>query len=144
MANKKNRMGSDPLAWIQKTTPIELNNMESSSNLDLLSKQSNLSLQNHFSNSENTSNLQTTSQDNALVNHNNDINYKKTSQAGLNPGWSRATFILPEEQLEKIKALAYFQRRNIKEVVEEIFITFFDNNQPEVNEALNLYRKKKK
>jgi len=43
----------------------------------------------------------------------------KTSYQGLREGWTRATFILREDHLEKIKSLAYWKRRNIKEVMDE-------------------------
>jgi len=45
----------------------------------------------------------------------------KTSYDGLREGWTRATFILREDYLEKIKSLAYWKRRNIKEVMDEVF-----------------------
>ena len=44
----------------------------------------------------------------------------KTSYDGLREGWTRATFILREDYLEKIKSLAYWKRRNIKEVIDEV------------------------
>jgi hypothetical protein len=43
----------------------------------------------------------------------------KTSQEGLKDGWIRATFILRKDYLEKLKALAYWERKKIKEVVDE-------------------------
>jgi len=43
----------------------------------------------------------------------------KTSYDGLREGWIRATFILREDYLEKIKSLAYWKRRNIKEVMDQ-------------------------
>jgi hypothetical protein len=43
----------------------------------------------------------------------------KASQKGLKKGWTRATFILRSDYLEKIKALAYWERKKIKEVVDE-------------------------
>jgi len=43
----------------------------------------------------------------------------KTSQKGLKNGWTRATFILRDDYLEKIKALAYWERKKVKEVVDE-------------------------
>ena len=43
----------------------------------------------------------------------------KTSQKGLKNGWTRATFILRNDHLEKIKALAYWERKKVKEVVDE-------------------------
>jgi hypothetical protein len=38
---------------------------------------------------------------------------------GLPEGWTRATFILREEHLEKLRALAYWDRKEIKQVVDE-------------------------
>ena len=43
----------------------------------------------------------------------------KTTQRGLQDGWTRATFILRERHLEELKALAYWERKTIKEVVDE-------------------------
>jgi hypothetical protein len=44
----------------------------------------------------------------------------KSSQKGLRDGWTRATFILRRDYLEKIKAFAYWKRKNIKEVMDEV------------------------
>ncbi len=41
------------------------------------------------------------------------------TKLGLKEGWTRATFIVREEHLEKIKALSYWERKDIKEVVDE-------------------------
>jgi hypothetical protein len=43
----------------------------------------------------------------------------KATQRGLHDGWTRATFILRELHLEKLKALAYWERKTIKEVMDE-------------------------
>jgi uncharacterized protein YnzC (UPF0291/DUF896 family) len=43
----------------------------------------------------------------------------KTSQRGLQKGWTRNTFILRKEYLEKIKALAYWERKRIVDVLDE-------------------------
>ena len=43
----------------------------------------------------------------------------KTSQQGLKDGWTRATFILRKDYLDKLKALAYWERKKIKEVIDE-------------------------
>jgi hypothetical protein len=48
----------------------------------------------------------------------------KTSQEGLKDGWTRATFILRKDHLEKIKAFAYWKRKNIKEVMDEALQTY--------------------
>lgn len=41
------------------------------------------------------------------------------SKAGLPEGWTRATFIVREEFLSKIKDVAYWDRKEIKEVIDE-------------------------
>jgi hypothetical protein len=43
----------------------------------------------------------------------------KTTQQGLQDGWTRATFILRRHHLEELKALAYWERKTIKEVIDE-------------------------
>ena len=43
----------------------------------------------------------------------------KTTQQGLQDGWTRATFILRKHHLEDLKALAYWERKTIKEVIDE-------------------------
>jgi hypothetical protein len=43
----------------------------------------------------------------------------KTTQRGLQDGWTRATFILRNQNLEQLKALAYWERKTIKEVIGE-------------------------
>ncbi len=53
----------------------------------------------------------------------------QSSQQGLKHGWTRATFILRKDHLEKIKSVSYWERKRIKEVVDE---------------ALRLYLKGKK
>ncbi len=52
-----------------------------------------------------------------------DIEDKKTPvitsvQRGLKVGETRATFIVKEDALEKIKAIAYWDRQNIKDIVQ--------------------------
>ncbi len=43
----------------------------------------------------------------------------KSSDKGLRDGWTRATFILRSDYLEKIKSLAYWDRKQVKEVIDE-------------------------
>jgi len=43
---------------------------------------------------------------------------KDTTEAGTLPGEKRATFIVKAEQLEKVKAMAYWGRVNIKDVMD--------------------------
>ena len=47
-----------------------------------------------------------------------------SSRAGLKPGWTRASFIVREDNLTKIKALAYWERVNIKHVLDEALSTY--------------------
>ena len=44
-----------------------------------------------------------------------------TTSRGLRPGWTRATFIVREETLQQLKAVAYWDRKELKRVVEEAF-----------------------
>jgi hypothetical protein len=41
------------------------------------------------------------------------------ARAGLRDGWIRATFIVNEDNLKKLKALAYWERRGIKDVLND-------------------------
>jgi hypothetical protein len=47
-----------------------------------------------------------------------------TARAGLKPGWTRATLILREDNLNKIKALAYWDRKNIKDILDEALTVY--------------------
>jgi uncharacterized protein YnzC (UPF0291/DUF896 family) len=44
---------------------------------------------------------------------------RKTSEKGLQDGWTRATFILRRDYLKRLKASAYWERKKIKEVIDE-------------------------
>ena len=48
----------------------------------------------------------------------------KTSQLGTQEGWTRATFIVREDCLEKLKSLAFWERRNIKDVMDDVFSSY--------------------
>ena len=56
-------------------------------------------------------------------------------QRGLKAGETRATFIVKEEALEKIKAIAYWDRQNIKDIVQvaiEAYIKQYENTKGSV------------
>jgi hypothetical protein len=53
------------------------------------------------------------------------------SQEGLPDGWIRATFIVQEHQLAQIKALAYWERKQIKEVITEALSAYLAGRQVE-------------
>ena len=48
----------------------------------------------------------------------------KSTEKGLSNGWTRATFIVERDLTEKIKALAYWDRLTVKEVVHEAFTQY--------------------
>lgn len=48
----------------------------------------------------------------------------KTSQKGTKAGESRATYILKEELIEKLKDLAYWEREALKDVVGEVLTKY--------------------
>ena len=52
-----------------------------------------------------------------------------TSQKGLKDGWTRDTFILRKEYLEKIRALAYWERRKVKEVIDEALGSYLNGRK---------------
>jgi hypothetical protein len=65
---------------------------------------------------------------------------KPTPQAGLPTGWTRATFIVRGDSLEQLKALAYYQRRPLKYILEEALARYLRTQ--ETREALEVYGKK--
>lgn len=40
-------------------------------------------------------------------------------EKGLQDGWTRATFVLRKDYLEKLKAVSYWDRKKMKEVVDD-------------------------
>lgn len=57
----------------------------------------------------------------------------KTTQQGLQDGWIRAAFILRKDYLEKIKALAYWERKTIKEVMDEAIGSYLKSGRGKRN-----------
>jgi hypothetical protein len=49
-----------------------------------------------------------------------------TTSKGLRPGWTRATFIVKEETVQQLKAVAYWDRKELKRVVEEAFKAYLE------------------
>lgn len=54
----------------------------------------------------------------------------KTSEIGTKAGETRATFIINEESLESLKALAYWERLTIKDVLSQAIEAFNAQAQP--------------
>ncbi len=64
----------------------------------------------------------------------------KTSQIGTKPGETRATFIINEDTLEDLKALAWYERKTIKQVLNEALEGHFKKKK-NIKEAKSLYKK---
>lgn len=55
--------------------------------------------------------------------------YTKSSQEGLKENWTRATFIVREDLLKKLKDYAWTKRRTIKSVVNEMMEEYLDGKE---------------
>lgn len=64
-----------------------------------------------------------------------------TSQAGVKPGETRASFIVSEQGLEMIKALARYQGKPIKAVLASAIQRELKASKADLAEALKQYRK---
>lgn len=53
----------------------------------------------------------------------------ETLQKGLKDGWTRATFILRKDYLEKLKSISYWQRRKLKEVIDEALGSYLEGRR---------------
>ena len=62
----------------------------------------------------------------------------KTSEIGLKENWTRATFIVKKEQLEKIKAVAYWDRKKVKDIMEEALEAYLKDK---IIEPINVMEK---
>jgi predicted metal-dependent hydrolase len=69
---------------------------------------------------------------------------RRSVQIGLKDGWTRATVILKEDDLEKLKALAYWRAEQLKEVVERALELYFQSEGKNIDTALELYQQAKK
>ena len=66
----------------------------------------------------------------------------KSSQIGTKENDTRATFIVSEQQLESIKALAYWERLSIKELIAHMIECYLETKSEVLETALLSYRKK--
>lgn len=68
-----------------------------------------------------------------------------SSKIGTKRGETRATFIVNEEILDGIKALALWDRASIKEVIHEALKEYIEKqDETKLKQALDFYMKKKK
>lgn len=56
---------------------------------------------------------------------------KQEPRNGLAENWTRATYIMQNAIVEKIRAVAYWERKQVKEVVEEAFLKYLDGKRIE-------------
>lgn len=68
----------------------------------------------------------------------------KTSQIGTKENETRATFIMNETQLEAIKALAYWDRVTIKDVLAQALDNYLARKKNDLGKALTAYKGKGK
>jgi NRPS condensation-like uncharacterized protein len=66
---------------------------------------------------------------------------EKTSEAGTKEHETRATFIVDKDQLEKLKALAHWERSTIKDVLNAALEKYLDGKR-DLKEAISTYSKK--
>jgi len=65
----------------------------------------------------------------------------KTSQIGTKPNETRATFIVNEDTLEDLKALAWYERKTIKQVLNEALEGYIKNIK-NIKHVKTLYKKR--
>jgi hypothetical protein len=142
MANKP-RMGSDPfqkkdpLGWIggdqAETHSKDEGKAGLPSNLEKSSKVGESSTLGPSSKASNPSKHELPSPPSTPDNPRTPSKQSKgtTTSKGLRPGWTRATFIVREETVQQLRAVAYWDRKELKRVVEEAFCTYLNGRQVE-------------
>lgn len=50
-------------------------------------------------------------------------------EKGLQDGWTRATFVLTKDHLGKLKAVSYWDRKKMKEVVDEALGAYLEGKK---------------
>ncbi len=55
----------------------------------------------------------------------------KTAVIGLPSGFTRATFIIKQEHVDRLKAIAFVRKKAIKDVVDEIMVSFLKDTNVE-------------
>ncbi len=55
--------------------------------------------------------------------------YEKSSQEGLQDNFTRATFIVREDLLKKLKDYAYTERKTLKDTVNEMIAQYLDGKE---------------
>jgi hypothetical protein len=50
-------------------------------------------------------------------------------EKGLQDGWTRATFVLRKDYLSKLKAVSYWDRKKMKEVIDEALGSYLEGKR---------------
>jgi hypothetical protein len=61
------------------------------------------------------------------------------AKAGLKSGWTRATMIVRDDHLEAIKALAYWRREQLKDLMSRALALYLDTEKKALADALAAY-----
>ncbi|MEJ2421791.1 MAG: hypothetical protein P8018_08780 [Acidobacteriota bacterium] len=133
MANKP-RMGSDPF---QKKDPLDWIGGGETSNQEQSSQQSKPSNPSTPSKRElpqpqrksGKQNLPPPGTHSDIPNTSQTQPERKSTKKGLRPGWTRATFIVREVDLQNLKAVAYWDRKELKRVVDEAFNKYLSGKE---------------
>lgn len=110
----KQRLGTDPLGWIKSTTDTTQK-----------SKQTKKTK---------AEPVKSKKDDEAVVKKTRRV-ITKSSQEGLREGWTRATFIVREDLLEKIKDLAYWERKQLREILNEVLENYLKGKKVKPREG---------
>jgi hypothetical protein len=133
----KEILGSDPFTWIKDSRKEKEEDPKEESKQELQKLQSKQDVQNNISNIDKPDLLSVQSLPSKPAVQTPEVTSeplpKKSTQKGLADGWTRATFIIKEEHLEKLKDYAYWERMQIKDALDQILTSFFERsgNRPE-------------
>jgi len=64
-----------------------------------------------------------------------DLNNKETSKKGLQIGWERYSAIMRIDYIENIKALSWYERKDIKNIFDEALEPYLKKKRIKIEEA---------
>lgn len=67
-----------------------------------------------------------------------------TTSKGLHQGLTRATFIAQAEKVEALKALAWYERKKVQDIFDDMLNVYFESKGKEVKKAVTEYKHNKK
>lgn len=100
----KQKLGRDPLAWIGKNQENKEDHQEQQQEETISVRKSNAGRPSTIKRE-----------------------IEKSSQEGLPENWTRATFIVKEDLLKKLKDYSYTDRRSLKEIVNEMITEYLQD-----------------